>query len=145
MRLLLICLLLISSVSVSAGSERTHGRGDTSRGHSSFGSPSAAPEPRDPAVRQYWSDQCRQERDFGMIQSPNCRHPAYIGDGRGWGGDPGFGFGPGFRTAPETVIINRGGTVVLPQGGGGRWSGRDDWRGGNRPSNSGGSLSGWGR
>lgn len=80
------------------------------------------PESADPAVRAYWSDGCRREREFGYTTSPNCHHPAYTG-GYGFGPPPGprghggAWPGAGWGRGPDTVIINRGGTVIVPHGG----------------------------
>ena len=35
----------------------------------------------DPAVRQYWSDKCVQQRARGWGHTGDCRHPAYSGAG----------------------------------------------------------------
>lgn len=82
-------------------------------------------ESADPAVRAYWSDGCRREREFGYTTSPNCHHPAYTGGGHVYGprlgprggGWPGARWGRGPNGHPDTVIINRGGTVIVPRGG----------------------------
>jgi hypothetical protein len=84
---------------------------ERSRDDSAIQGPPAAAEPRDPAYRQYWSDGCRRERAFGYTSSPDCQHPAY--SGWGYGPDLGSRWGRG----PDTVIINRGGTIIVPQGG----------------------------
>lgn len=135
MRLFIIPLVLLP-VCANAG-ERTPARGDSARTRSSIQGPGVAPEPLDPAYRQYWSDQCRRERDFGFTQSPDCRHPAYVGDQYGYGPGPGSGYGgrhvPGYPPAPDIVIINRGGTVVLSP------------PGRNEPPRRGGSMGGWSR
>ncbi|MGE5155106.1 MAG: hypothetical protein ACM3ST_13960 [Bdellovibrio bacteriovorus] len=97
--------------------EPSQARGERSRSYSTIQGPPAVVEPRDPAYRQYWSDGCRREREFGYTASPNCQLPAYSGWGRG----------------SDTVIINRGGTVLVPQGGY------------QAPPRQGGSLGGWRR
>jgi hypothetical protein len=135
MRWLMVAMSLCI-LSVEAG-ERARPKSDTSRdrtevterpgaGFSIQGTPGAQHRgmaPSDPAVDAYWSDGCRREREFGYTTSPNCHHPAYTGDGYGprrgppWGpwGDGGGWSGPGW--GPDTVIINRGGTVIVPRGG----------------------------
>jgi hypothetical protein len=45
-----------------------------------------AAERRDPAVRQYWSDRCVQQRARGWGQTADCDNPAYSG-----------GYRPGYR------------------------------------------------
>jgi hypothetical protein len=40
-------------------------------------------EELDPAVRQYWSDKCVQQRARGWGQTGDCNHPAYSGDSYG--------------------------------------------------------------
>jgi hypothetical protein len=40
-------------------------------------------EALDPAVRQYWSDKCVQQRARGWGQTGDCNHPAYSGDSYG--------------------------------------------------------------
>lgn len=119
---------LMSIVCVAlAGQSSSPPTPDRSRPYAAIQGPPASPEPRDPAYRQYWSDGCRREREFGYTQSPNCQHPAYSGRGsdRDWGRRRPHG--------PPTVIINRGGTVVVPQGGH------------RAPSHRSGSMGGWGR
>lgn len=37
----------------------------------------------DPAVRQYWSDKCVQQRARGWGHIGDCNHPAYAGSGYG--------------------------------------------------------------
>lgn len=133
-----LLLLLISAVfsSLQAG-ERTRPSGDSSRGR--IGASAPAPQHPDPAVNQYWSDRCVREREFGYTSSANCRHPAYNGSGYGFG--PGYGYGYGSGGDPGTVIINRGGTVVIERPGHNRPDrpDRDE-----RPPRR-GSIGGWGR
>lgn len=100
---------------------------DRSRSDSTIQGPPAPAEPRDPAYRQYWSDGCQREREFAYTASPNCQHPAYSG----WGPGPDRGGRRG--RGPDTVIINQGGTLAVPQGGY------------QAPSRQGGSLGGWRR
>lgn len=103
------------SMGIQAG-DRTPGRGDSARTPSNIQGPVAAPEPIDPASQRYWSDKCRRERESILSGSPDCRHPAYMGNSGVYGGGYGYPtpYYPGYRPAPETVIINRGDTVVLP-------------------------------
>jgi len=120
---------------VQAG-ERSAGSSDTSRRtssghrhpteeqrHFSGGSADATlQEQVDPAVRQFWSDRCVNQRASGRSHSGDCNHPAYSGAGYGWV-DP-YRY-PEYRPVypgANTVIINRGGTVVVPQQYGGRLS-----------------------
>lgn len=89
---LLGCLLLAAA----QADERRHSDADTSR----HGPPPAKPtgparllpqgarppaqgrtllEDVDPAVRQYWSDKCVQQRARGWGNTGDCNHPAYSG------------------------------------------------------------------
>jgi len=118
---------LMSLALAAQAGEPPQSRSERSRSYSTIQGPPAAAEPRDPAYRQFWSDGCRREREFGYTSSPNCQHPAYSG----------WGYGPdsvGRRgRGRDTVIINQGGTIILPQGGY------------QEPPRQGGSLGGWRR
>ena len=96
----LLWILLMSLALVAQAGEPSQSRSERSRSYSTIQGPPAAAEPRDPAYRQYWSDGCRRERDFGYTASANCQHPAYSG----WGRDPDWGSRRG--RGPDTVIIN---------------------------------------
>ncbi|WP_200236413.1 hypothetical protein [Thiohalocapsa halophila] len=67
----------------SAGSAGSRGSG------ARLVTPSArAPRPTlmeavDPAVRQYWSNKCVQQRARGWGHTGDCNHPAYSGSGYG--------------------------------------------------------------
>ncbi|MEA3276512.1 MAG: hypothetical protein U9Q81_14730 [Pseudomonadota bacterium] len=111
----------------SAAGERYHGRGDTSRQGGGEKEVELTPgygvaprrgrvpaEELDPAVKQFWSDRCVNQRRFGRSHTGDCDHPAYSGGGysyRGYRPDP-------YAPRADTVIINRGGTVVMPRRGG---------------------------
>ena len=128
---LLSMLALI--VQLQAG-ERSSGSSDTSR-RTSSGHGHATDDQRylsggradptlqeqvDPAVRQFWSDKCVNQRASGRSHSMDCDHPAYSGGGYGWV-DP-YRY-PRYRPSypgGNTLIINRGGTIVMPQQYGGR-------------------------
>lgn len=124
----LLWIPLMTAAFLAEAGEPPQPRGERSRSYSSIQGPPAVAPPRDPAYRQYWSDGCRREREFGYTASPNCQHPAYSGWGQGShrGGHRG-------RHGPDTVIINRGGTVIVPRGGH------------QAPPRQGGSLGGWQR
>ncbi|MGB5831281.1 MAG: hypothetical protein WBG92_04730 [Thiohalocapsa sp.] len=64
---------------------------DRTRGVTIQGPSAPAREPRDPAVRQYWSGKCLQQRARGWGHSGDCESPAYHGGGasRGAGWYPG--------------------------------------------------------
>lgn len=118
-------LLISATVSSLQAGERSRPSGDTSRGR--IGASAPAPQHPDPAVEQYWSDRCVREREFGYTSSANCRHPAYNGSGYGYGYGPGYGYGYGsgdgygygygYGGDRGTVVINRGGTVVIQRPG----------------------------
>ncbi len=123
----LLWIPLMSLALLAQAGDPSQSRSERSRSYSAIQGPPAAAAPRDSASRQYWSDGCRREREFGYTVSPNCQHPAY--SGWGYGPDRGGHRGRG----PDTVIINQGGTVVVPPGGY------------QAPPRQGGSLGGWRR
>ncbi len=97
------CLLLLSLLSSvgAAADERRQSTRDTSRdsvptgqsvspkrdaatGRLSVGAPQRTlQEEIDPAVRQYWSSKCVQQRERGWGHTGDCTHPAYSGSGYG--------------------------------------------------------------
>lgn len=121
--------------------ERSPGSSDTSRrgsqehrhptdkrGGLSAGIPDRTlQEQVDPAIRQFWTDRCVDQRAASQSHTRDCDNPAYSGGGYGWG-DP-YSY-PGYRPSypgGNTVIINRGGTVVMPP----------QYRGGTPPARGG--------
>ena len=89
-------IVVFSFALVAAGASRAgprdHGTGDTSRHPRDTGQPAAIPvRPRggdrgvthaervDPAVRQFWSDRCVDQRRYGLSHSRDCDNPAYTG------------------------------------------------------------------
>ena len=91
------------------------------RGPSGFSAarePLTAAERRDPAVRQFWSDKCVQQRARGWGHTGDCENPAYSGShpprwrpyyGGGYRDDDGYGYRP--RPRPYRRFPDRGDAV----------------------------------
>ena len=138
MRLLDLCVL--SSMMLVFGpvsaDPRERGAGDTDR----HPDRTERPEPRhsavpdrgrtraervDPAVRQFWSDRCVNQRRFGTPHTGDCDNPAYSGGGYGRGyGYPPY---PPYGTYEQRPYRPRGGAVIIE---------REDRRSGRRPAAS---------
>jgi hypothetical protein len=147
-KVLLATSMLISLTSVQADERRRSGT-DTARhpsivrdggtddrvgAGSNRGAPPMRRVPVDPAVEQYWSNKCLQQRARGWGHTGDCDSPAYTGggrdlyrgsaprNGRGYGRYPGTSTGGYYRGRPshpggEPVIIvpeNRGGDPYVP-------------------------------
>jgi hypothetical protein len=129
MRLHLLAVLgslLVATVSVSAD-PRDSGGSDTSRHHGREGQaqglgldarplPDRTPAGRlDPAVRQFWSERCLNQRRFGLPHTGDCDHPAYSGGGYG-APYPDGGYGPQGGYGRRGGHGPRGGGVIIERG-----------------------------
>ena len=94
--------------SIGAGDVRLQ-----SRPGASYGLTEA--ERRDPAVRQYWSSKCVQQRSRGWGHSGDCESPAYTGGGIGSSYPSYYGYPPRYPTPYSGYGgngVNRGGGFI---------------------------------
>jgi hypothetical protein len=130
-----VIVALVFSVSMSGlalGESRSRGTGDVARHPDSVAKremasvrvrgrerPIVVPTP-DPAVENFWSDRCVEQRRYGRSHTKDCDNPAYTGGGYPYA-DPYRSYAPygGYRLGPYVprrggVNIDRGGLPGSP-------------------------------